>query len=129
MTMKKYTWGEFVKLVNSEEGGSCAVCNKQDYKGWGKFTKDLESELNHCGEFEAAEKYINKNDYTEYHPNGTNYWSKDAPIALAFYPYHESQIRTCDSCKAVFLTYIEYSGHAPQNRCRWVQPDLLVLED
>lgn len=124
--MKKYIWSDFISLVGNETGGNCDKCHKDNFAGWETLTKEMESSLELCGEFEQAEKYIGQNGYTEYHPNGTNYWSKDAPIALAFYPYHESLIRKCKSCDAIFLTYIEHSGHAPHNRCRWVQKDLLV---
>lgn len=125
--MNKITWDDFISLLSNELRTNCSDCQKANFKGWESFTKEMESKLQILGEFENSETCISKNGYNEYHPNGTNYWSKDAPIALAFYPYHESQVRTCSACNAVFLTYAEYSGHAPQNRCRWVQPELLVL--
>lgn len=126
MTMKKYTCDEFIALLDDEKTGVCIKCNKINFEGWDKLTSEMETELDTLGEHNDADKFINQNGYTEYHPNGTNYWSKDAPIALAYYPYHESVIRRCKTCKAVFLTYTEYGGHAPQNRCRWVQGKLIV---
>jgi len=78
------------------------------------------------GEFSDAEKYIKENGYSEYHPENTNYWSEDAPIAINFYPYHESIIRRCKKCGEVFLNYTEYGGHAPQDRLRWVRKELIV---
>lgn len=127
--MKKYTWKEFINLANLDKTSECKICNKSLYLGWEKLTKEQEKILVDCGEFSEAEKYITKNGYTEFHPGGTNYWSKDAPIALAYYPYHESKIRKCNSCNAVFLTYVEYGGHAPQSRCRWVKSDLISVEE
>jgi hypothetical protein len=125
--MKKYTWQEFSDLVRSENSKNCEHCKKTAFRGWEAFSKSQESALVLLGEFQDAENYISKNGYTEYHPGGTNYWSKDAPIALAYYPYHESMVRQCNVCNAVFLTYTEYSGHAPQSRCRWVQDHLVVI--
>lgn len=123
------TWDGLIRLLSNELHTSCDHCQKTSFKGWESFTKEMESKLQLLGDFKDSETYISKNGYNEYHPNGTNYWSKDAPIALAFCPYHESQIRTCESCKAVFLTYTECSGHAPQNRCRWVQSSLIDFKD
>jgi len=118
---------ELLDLARSDHSTDCQHCRKSAFKGWEAFSESQEAALSLRGEFEDAEKHIGKNGYTEYHPAGTNYWSKDAPIALAYYPYHESMIRQCDICNAVFLTYTEFSGHAPQNRFRWVQESLVVM--
>lgn len=125
--MKKLSFSDFKKLLDNDESQSCAGCEKEKYQGWDNISKGLAQILEVVGEFADAERYINENGYTEYHLNGTNYWSKDAPIAISYYPYHESLIKRCKKCGGVFLSYTEYGGHAPQNRARWVRKDLVSL--
>ena len=72
-----------------------------------------------------ADASIDKNGYTEHHPDGTNYWSHNAPIAIHYYPYHECQINVCTLCRAVLLTYTDYAGHGPQHRIRYVDKNLI----
>lgn len=123
--MKKITFEEFKKLLINTSDNCCNSCEREKYRSWENLNSSLDHLLKTLGEFEDADKYINKNGYTEYHPNGTNYWSKDAPVALQYYPYHESVIKRCLECKAIFLAYTEYAGHAPQNRIRWVRSGLV----
>lgn len=125
--MNKVSFEEFKQLVDNTSSKGCEFCNGASYLGWEKLTKDMDNSLELVGEFADSEKYINLNGYTEYHPNGTSYWSKDAPIALAHYPYHESMILRCPACGAIYLSYTEYAGHAPQKRIRLVQSELIIL--
>ena len=124
--MKKIKLFEFKSLLEKNEGDECEYCKKEKFKGWGNSTKEIKQSLEIAGEFELADYFIEKNGYSEYHPDGTNYWSKDAPVAIDFYPYHESRILLCPNCKAIFLNYIEYAGHLPQDRLRWARKSLLV---
>ncbi|VAW70290.1 hypothetical protein MNBD_GAMMA10-3235 [hydrothermal vent metagenome] len=123
----KITYSELIEALKKDNGKICSSCTKHDYSSWSNITKDLDCELEVIGGVEESEKAIKKNGYTEYHPDETNYWSKDAPVALEFYPYHESSIRRCNTCNALFLSYIEHSGHLPQKRLRWIRKKLLYL--
>jgi hypothetical protein len=123
--MKKISFREFETLISSTFKKECSLCEKQNFLNWENIPSSLDGTLEVLGEFEDADKHINKNGYTEYHPNGTNYWSKEAPFALQYYPYHESIIKKCPHCNAIFLTYTEYAGHGPQRRLRWVRNDLV----
>lgn len=125
--MNKLSYENFIALIDKEIKCNCNSCLKSSFKSWGNLTIEQKNSLSKNGEFDFSEECINKNGYTEYHPNGTNYWSEDSPIALAFYPYHESKIMTCEMCNAVFLNYIEEAGHAPQDRIRWVRKDLVYF--
>lgn len=127
--MKKMTFEEFKLLVDNSNSKGCDLCKGELYLGWEPLTKGVDSVLELVGEFAESEKYINLNGYNEYHPKGTTYWSKDSPIALSHYPYHESMIRRCPACGAVYLSYTEYAGHAPQKRIRLVQSDLIIFPD
>ncbi|WLQ15983.1 hypothetical protein O5O45_08660 [Hahella aquimaris] len=123
----KMNVGSLRKLTEEEvDIGFCECCRKQDLKSWENITPDISESIRAVAEFEGAEESIKMNGYSEYHVDGTNYWSKDAPVAIHFYPYHESYINVCMICKAVFLTYTEYAGHGLQNRIRYVDKNLVT---
>ena len=119
---------KFVELIEQDQSSSCSTCNKNNFLSWANTTKNQLDNLSEYGEFLNSDTYIKKQGYTEYHPSGTSYWSENAPFAIAYYPYHESKIYTCPDCKAVFLHYVEYAGHAPQKRLRWARKSLISFE-
>ncbi len=120
--------GSFVQLVDRiGYSECCGFCNKQDFKSWSNLNSEMSGKLRVIAEFEHAEQAITSNGYSEFHPKDTNYWSSDAPIALYFYPYHESTIKCCPKCEAVFLVYTDYAGHGPQVRVRYVDKQLIIL--
>ncbi len=64
--------------------------------------------------------------WDEFHPDGTNFWSHDAPIAVKYYPYNRSDIRECVHCTRVFLHYTEYGGYYLDERIRGLNPACIV---
>jgi hypothetical protein len=64
--------------------------------------------------------------WDEYHPNGTNQWSANAPISPEYYPYNRCDVFECDSCKRTFLRYAEYGGYYVDERIRELNPNLIV---
>lgn len=62
----------------------------------------------------------------EYHPQGTNSWSADAPIAPAFHPYNRCEVWACVACGRPFLRYTEYGGYYQEARIRPVIADRVV---
>ena len=64
--------------------------------------------------------------WDEYHPNGTNHWSVEAPIAIDHHPYDRSDVRECTHCTRVFLHYTEYGGYYLDERIRALNPKLIV---
>ena len=99
-------------------------CNRNAFLAW-QHLESLPNSLTFIGEFEHKEDSIKENGYSEYHPAGTSYWSKEAPIAIYFYPYHECRIYQCRNCSALFLHYTEHGGHGSEKRLRWVNPKLV----
>ena len=116
---------DFKELLNRPVTDDCLCCNRQEYEAW-KYKKELESTFSVLGEFDDREEKIKFSGYTEHHPNGTCYWSKDAPIALDYYPYQECQVIECSCCRSLFLYYMEYGGHGREPRLRWVQAKLVI---
>jgi hypothetical protein len=64
--------------------------------------------------------------YAEFHPNGTSYWSPDAPLALRFYPCNRSSVFQCSTCSRYFLKYVEAGGYYVESRIRALDPRLVV---
>ena len=64
--------------------------------------------------------------WDEYHPDGTNFWSENAPIAMPYYPYDRSDVRECLHCKRAFLHYTEYGGYYLDERIRALDAKLIV---
>lgn len=64
--------------------------------------------------------------WDEYHPDGTNLWSQEAPIAINYHPYDRSDVRECTHCTRVFLHYTEYGGYYLDERIRKLEPKLIV---
>lgn len=62
----------------------------------------------------------------EYHPAGTRFWSPEAPIAPAWFPYNRSEVRECVHCARAFLHYTEYGGYYVESRLRELDPRRLV---
>lgn len=63
----------------------------------------------------------------EYHPNGTRYWSVNAPIAIDWFPYNRSTVWRCRQCATVFLRYAETGGYFEEERIRRVDPALIAM--
>ncbi|HEY0824291.1 MAG TPA: hypothetical protein VGD76_10925, partial [Ramlibacter sp.] len=62
----------------------------------------------------------------EYHPQGSNAWSADAPIAPAYFPYNRCEVWECAACSRPFLRYTEYGGYYVEERIREIRPALVV---
>jgi hypothetical protein len=62
----------------------------------------------------------------EFHPAGTRYWSADAPVATAYFPYNRCDVWRCRQCGRGFLQYTEYGGYYVDHRIRELDPARLV---
>lgn len=109
---------------SSKTAEECPECASLSCPGWmsvpGYFAL---SKLNVLGTLrdESAEEC-----WDEYHPEGTNLWSEDAPIAIQHHPYNRSEILECNHCKRAFLHYTEYGGYYLDERIRELKLNLIV---
>lgn len=119
---------ESLRILSSEHKKLKACpCNYSEYLGW-QYYKELPQLWRTLGNLKLSKESIKRNGYKQYpddSKNFKNYWSEQAVIAVNYYPYHECEYHQCASCKAVFMTYIEYSGHAPQKRVKYVNSELI----
>ena len=63
----------------------------------------------------------------EYHPDGTNNWSPDAPITPDYFPYNRCDVWDCKSCGRPFLRYTEYGGYYVDERIRELNANYVQL--
>ena len=68
----------------------------------------------------------NEPTFGEYHPNGTRYWSLDAPIAPRYFPYNRCDVWECTVCRRSFLRYTEGGGYFVDRRIRLLDASLMV---
>ncbi|MGT2490019.1 hypothetical protein ACU4GD_04490 [Cupriavidus basilensis] len=64
--------------------------------------------------------------FAELHPENTNIWSADAPIAPLYYPYNRCNVWECGSCQRVYLRYVEGGGYFVDPRIRRLKLNVLV---
>lgn len=57
---------------------------------------------------------------------GSRFWSADAPIAPAHFPYNRCEVWACAACGRGFLQYTEYGGYYIDHRVRQLDPALVV---
>lgn len=120
---KLFNRDELLALATQEHPHKCLDCKSLTCEGWesipgGYETKNLEL-IGTLRAEDAAESW------EEYHPNGTDLWSKDAPIATQFHPYNKSDIYQCKKCAATYLRYLEAGGYYVDERIRELKADLI----
>jgi hypothetical protein len=64
--------------------------------------------------------------FAEYHPNGTRYWSDNAPIAPRYFPYNRCSVSECTVCGRCYLRYTEGGGYFVDQRIRLLKASLLA---
>ena len=67
--------------------------------------------------------------WDEYHPNGTEIWSANAPIAPKYHPYNKCDVYECKSCGTQYLRYTEFGGYYVDERIRELNPELIANVD
>lgn len=94
----------------------CA-CSVANLEGWASVPASFPDEqLRDVGTLISGD--VDQLTVAEYHPGGTNYWSVDAPIAPAWFPYNRCDVAECQRCGRLFLRYIEAGGYFFDRRIR-----------
>ena len=104
---------------------SCPDCSELVCPGWESLPGGFDrSRLHRVGTLRRESD--EEPTVVEHHPAGTNAWSADAPIALAFFPYNRCDVWQCVACARPFLRYTEYGGYYEDERIRELNPDLVT---
>jgi hypothetical protein len=104
--------------------GACN-CTTKSLAGWEGWPASLrEDQFQKVGSLINATKEESTID--EYHPNGTSFWSPDAPIAPHYYPYNQCDVWECVKCSRVYLRYNDDGAYHSESRVRALDPALIV---
>lgn len=106
-------------------GPRCPACERLAAIGWESLSQPPDAaHLRPVGTL-RADLFVEPT-LAEYHPNGTRYWSPDAPVAPAWFPYNRCEVAQCLRCRQVFLRYTEYGGYYQESRIRALDPARIV---
>jgi hypothetical protein len=123
--IKKLNREQLLEIAKSSKtANACADCSSLSCPGWASVPGYFDlRKLKVLGTLrtENLEEY-----WDEYHPNGTNLWSEDAPIAVNHHPYTRSEVLECIRCKRTFLHYTEYGGYYLDERVRELNTTFIV---
>jgi hypothetical protein len=120
---------EIARLARlSESVNKPCECSRRAFDGWDSLPVTFPEELLECiGKVSPASDA--ELTVMEYHPEGTNYWSPDAPIALHYFPANRSDVWQCRNCQRCFLRYTEFGGYYIDKRIRSLRAGLLTSVD
>jgi hypothetical protein len=109
---------------SSLESAACS-CIRGLSRGWETLPKVLEASdlLRFIGEIPTDRAQELSLD--EYHPNGTHFWSEDAPVCFEFFPYNISSIWGCKRCSRAFLRFTEAGAYHSEQRIRILRAPLI----
>jgi len=111
-------------LAAAATAQACKACAPLVCPGWESMPATFDrTQLAQVGTL--VDEKIEDPTVLEHHPGGTNAWSADAPIALAFFPYNRCGVWQCVSCARLFLRYTEYGGYYVDERIRALDPELI----
>jgi hypothetical protein len=100
-------------------------CTTKSLVGWEGWPASLrEDQFQKIGSLVEAAKEDSTLD--EYHPNGTSFWSPEAPIAARYYPYNRCDLWECLKCSRVYLHYNDDGAYHSESRVRALDPLLIV---
>lgn len=109
-------------------GAGCGHCAALRCAGWESVSAPLNAPL-----LEALgtlrDPAVDEPTQEEHQPAGgarIDYWSPQAPIALAAFPYNRCTVWRCPQCRRGFLQYTEFGGYYVDHRLRELDPALIV---
>jgi hypothetical protein len=102
----------------------CA-CALDTYKEWARIPPEFPEQQMHTIGTLVDDPY-QEAAWDEYHPDGTNYWSAEAPIALRHFPYNRCTVWQCNVCARCALHYVEAGGYYVEKRIRALDQALIV---
>jgi hypothetical protein len=126
MANETLTFDGLMELARSPDSVTQACpCGIDRFREWTRIPADFpQAQMRTAGTL-AGDPYVEAT-YTEYHPQGTGYWSSGAPIAPRFFPYNRCTVLQCTVCGRTCLSYVEAGGYYVEPRVRALDPALLV---
>lgn len=100
-------------------------CGIDGFPGWTRLPVEFpEQQMQTVGTL--VEDPYQEATYTEYHRNGSDYWSADAPIAIHYHPYNRCSVLQCKVCTRCCLHYVEAGGYYVEKRIRKLASQWIV---
>jgi hypothetical protein len=118
--------GDLVRIAReASDTTACEQCARLRVAGWESTSATLdESQLRRIGTLiDPADE---EPTLDEHHPDGTHYWSAEAPIAPRKFPYNRCDVWQCVHCSRSYLRYTEYGGYYIDQRLRALDERLIV---
>lgn len=107
----------------------CSECHALASSGWESMPDSFsEKKLTCVGTLRSSDPDVEPT-LDEFHPDGTRYWSANAPISPRHFPYNLCDVWACRNCGRAFLRYTEYGGYYVQQRVRMLDPALVADPD
>ncbi|MGF6905153.1 hypothetical protein [Paraburkholderia sp. GAS348] len=122
----RFDYASLMQLaIRSEAVSQACSCMNTPVVGWESMPLSLrEGQLRELGTLSCSEE--EEAPFDEYHPDGTRYWSADAPIAPRYFPYNRCNVWECIVCGRCFLRYTEGGGYFVDRRIRLINASLIV---
>jgi hypothetical protein len=115
---------EFARQAEAGTLSECS-CTRTPLDGWNTLPLSLdEGQLREVATLTHAEEA--EPTFSEYLPNGIQYWAADAPIAPLYFPYNRCTVWTCVKCGRGYLRYLEGGGYFVDRRIRRLNAALIV---
>lgn len=100
-------------------------CTIASLQGWTRTPIDFpQAQMRSAGTL-VVDPYADPT-YAEYHPDGSNYWSPEAPIAPHYFPYNRCSVQQCTVCGRCCLAYVEAGGYYVEPRVRALASQRIV---
>ena len=103
-------------LASAQVTRDCA-CQIDSYREWTRIAPSFPQAQMHTVGTLAGDPYVEAT-YVEYHPDGSNYWSPQAPVAIRHFPYNRCTVLQCEVCGRGCLSYVEAGGYYVEPRVR-----------
>lgn len=100
----------------------CSLKSLTGWEGWPVTLREAQlQQIGTLAQFEEEEATLD-----EYHPQGTSYWSAEAPIAPLYHPYNQCGVWQCTACNRSYLRYNDDGAYHSESRIRALSGHLLV---
>lgn len=111
--------------VNASAITTDCDCLQRNLEGWTSwpvgYREEAFTQIGTLARYPSEEAVID-----EYHPQGTTYWSPDAPIAPLYYPYNQCTVWCCGNCQRVYIRHNDDGAYHVERRIRMLQPRLII---
>ena len=101
-------------------------CSLGSCLGWESITEDRWPVVQMCLLGTLRDEQQLEPTYEEQHVSGTRYDSKNAPVAVSYFPYNRCDVFACQQCERRLLRYTEFGGYYVDHRVRELQKDLIA---